>query len=116
MNAEVRRMWVNGLISDEYQQGKNNLRAENNGIQEYCCLGVLADLYIKETGKGKWVKGNLLGISTLAIGDVGDSCELLSEVLDWADLKCGEQNELIMMNDHRNKNFNQIANYIKENL
>lgn len=46
MNSDVKAMWVKALRSGEYQQGQNELRNADG----YCCLGVLCDLYSKETG------------------------------------------------------------------
>lgn len=53
MNPEVKAKWIDALTSGEYSQTKRCLRDKNG----YCCLGVLTDLYIKETGQGKWVPG-----------------------------------------------------------
>lgn len=49
MNAKIKRKWVSALRSGDYTQGKNKLAHRGS----YCCLGVLCDLYTKETGK-KW--------------------------------------------------------------
>ena len=45
MNQEIKNRWVSALRSGEYKQGKGALCSINN---EYCCLGVLSDLYAKE--------------------------------------------------------------------
>ena len=50
MKQEIKEKWVSALRSGEYKQGKEGLRIYN----EFCCLGVLCDLYIKETGVGFW--------------------------------------------------------------
>jgi hypothetical protein len=50
MKEEVMRKWVAALRSGEYKQTKRNLRDEHG----FCCLGVLCDLYAKETGEGTW--------------------------------------------------------------
>jgi hypothetical protein len=44
MNPQIKQKWVSALRSGEYQQTKGRLRKED----EFCCLGVLCDLYIKE--------------------------------------------------------------------
>jgi hypothetical protein len=51
MNAEIKTKWLEALKSGEYKKGVKALRTPTN---EFCCLGVLCDLYQKETGKGAW--------------------------------------------------------------
>ena len=43
MNPEVKKKWVEALRSGKYKQGKGRLKLG----EQYCCLGVLCDLYIK---------------------------------------------------------------------
>jgi hypothetical protein len=50
MNQEIKAKWVAALRSGEYKQGHAFL----NGPSGFCCLGVLCDLYGKETGV-EWV-------------------------------------------------------------
>lgn len=52
MNQEIKAKWVAALRSGEYEQGRNYLK----GAEGYCCLGVLCDLYAKETGDGGFVE------------------------------------------------------------
>lgn len=52
MNREIKEKWVAALRSGEYKQGMGQLRDSSDS--RFCCLGVLTDLYIKETGQGKW--------------------------------------------------------------
>ncbi len=47
MNPSIKQAWTKALRSGDYQQGKENLCS--NG--QFCCLGVLTDLYIKETNQ-----------------------------------------------------------------
>ena len=42
---QIRKAWVKALRSGKYKQGRNKLRNKNN---EYCCLGVLCELAVKE--------------------------------------------------------------------
>ena len=44
MNKEVKKKWVDALRSGEYAQGRSSLRDHD----EYCCLGVLCELAVKE--------------------------------------------------------------------
>lgn len=52
MNQEIKQKWVEALESGKYKQGKGRLKSDD----AYCCLGVLCDLYINETGNGEWIK------------------------------------------------------------
>lgn len=73
MKPEIKARWVAALRSGEYKQGTDRLKTPNG---EFCCLGVLCDLYHKEKTAGIWDgSGNLDGIQLPA------SC-----VMDWAGL------------------------------
>ena len=52
MNPIIKQKWIDALLSGEYEQGERRLRT----TYTYCCLGVLCDLYAKETGK-EWLHG-----------------------------------------------------------
>ncbi len=52
MKPEIKEMWIQALESGEYQQGHRALHPGDN----FCCLGVLCDLYRKATGLGKWTE------------------------------------------------------------
>jgi hypothetical protein len=47
MNPEIKAMWVAALRSGDYKQGRELLKEGN----QYCCLGVLCDLFKKEAKK-----------------------------------------------------------------
>lgn len=44
MKQQYRDVWVTALRNGEYKQGYDQLKSSCN---EFCCLGVLADLAIK---------------------------------------------------------------------
>lgn len=58
MNPEIKKQWLKGLESGEYEQGENALRIGG----EFCCLGVLCDIvepgawidYAEERGETKY--------------------------------------------------------------
>jgi len=50
MNPQVKEMWVNALMSGDYEQTQGKLRTTTG----FCCLGVLTDLYAKETNQD-WI-------------------------------------------------------------
>lgn len=43
MNEKIKKQWINALRSGDYIQGKHVLKRNN----QYCCLGVLTDLFCK---------------------------------------------------------------------
>jgi hypothetical protein len=51
MNQQVKQKWVDALKSGDYQQTRAALKDQSG----FCCLGVLCDLYSKETGED-WVQ------------------------------------------------------------
>lgn len=112
MNPEIKQKWIDALTSGEYEQGAGVLREGN----KYCCLGVLCDLYIKETNPEKdW--------EPVPIPVQGDPCYSFLgatalpplEVIHWAGL---EQQDvsfggyyLITLNDNPTS-FKDIAKHI----
>lgn len=50
MKPEVKELWLSALRGGEYHQGKNLLHKsfpEDHRPDEFCCLGVLCDLAVK---------------------------------------------------------------------
>jgi len=95
MNNEVKQQWLAALRGPDYQQGHKFLRT---GLG-FCCLGVLCDLFIKATGKGRWDK-----VESVNNGVEGDAYynfvtpdsslkqnKILPDVvIEWAGLKDNE--------------------------
>lgn len=118
MNPEIKDMWVDALTSGEYKQGQNVLQCSNG---EFCCLGVLCDLYMKATGNGQWVIDYSWG-HKFVTGTQEDSCAPTPDVMEWAGLevlpsydKDTHLGQLICKNDS-GVPFTAIAEYIEENL
>ena len=103
MNDNMKKV-VKALRSGEYKQGKDALESKEG----YCCLGVMCDVYQKETGAK--LRLNREGIYGSNLADqVG--------VQEWVGLKymCGDStyNEpLTDMNDG-GKTFSEIADFIE---
>jgi hypothetical protein len=109
MNQEIKANWVAALRSGDYKQGAGKLRAVSNN---FCCLGVLCDLAVKE-GVGEWELYMLDG-SVYKFGRyTGSPSDKLHE---WANLPMSSVGILTKMNDQQGKSFNEIADYIEENL
>jgi hypothetical protein len=132
MKPEIKAMWLDALRSGEYQQGQGVLRSENN---EYCCLGVLCDLYQKQTGDMHWnshaekvadreVDGELAHFYSYDFGNekIGYYAFAMppQEVFNWSGLygdstlkgEDGKEYSLPEMNDG-GKTFEEIAQLIE---
>lgn len=113
---ENRARWVAALRGGEYKQGTDTLY--DVSTQQYCCLGVLCDVYEKETGV-------ILPKTSSGYYNVGEEtlCEL-GEVKRWVGLK-GDQGEfattggvpatmLTTLNDAYDEwDFNRLADLIE---
>ena len=82
MKQEIKQKWIDALKSGEYQQGRERLKTKDG---KYCCLGVLCDIYSKETGEGEWVK-NKYGGFAFEIEEKNSKWELPRKVYQWAEL------------------------------
>ena len=51
MRKEIAERWVAALRSGEYEQSAGFLQTKEG----YCCLGVLCDLHMRDTGDGEWL-------------------------------------------------------------
>lgn len=137
MKKNIAKKWVEALESGNYRQVDGVLKKRVNDKQcGYCCLGVLCDLYIKETGKGQWSKGGDDEGDRHFTGKNKASTDLPKEVVKWAGMASdggtlntqltkeaedylGKKylkiaNNLIELNDDFKYNFKQIAKVIKE--
>lgn len=117
MNSYIKQLWVNALRSNEYSQGKGCLQGTDEGIHGFCCLGVLCDLYAKETGT-EWECVSYTGHYVF----MGETAYLPEEVQEWAGLNShfprvrnakGNLQELVTLNDN-GTTFTEIAQMIEE--
>ncbi len=118
MNKEIKDKWLEALRSGDYQKTKHALKQDD----KFCCLGVLCDLYRKETGDGEWIKdGNFYRFK---VANKIDDGTLPLKVRKWAEL--GESNPSIIgvstnlalsqHNDWTDRTFNDIAELIETKL
>lgn len=83
MNPVVKQRWVDGLLSGTYIQGQSCLRTSDD---KFCCLGVLTDIYSKESGI-EWSK-NVRANSLLVVHSFqGEPTLLPAVVQEWAELR-----------------------------
>lgn len=107
MIPEIKAKWLEALRSGEYKQGRVRLRT---GESKFCCLGVLTDLYIKETPAPKWGEGELNP----------SCCYLPNEVMKWADLRSVNPSDAegMFLSDHNDEglDFQTIADIIEKEI
>ena len=122
MKETIRQQWVQALRSSEYTQARFNLRT-NEG---YCCLGVLCDLYVKETDN-EWTVYRTETKDEIPYTYYrvdGESCVLPDCVVKWSGLD--DQNPCINLHEDdkttfadlndEGKTFDQIAQLIEAQL
>lgn len=105
MNPEIKQRWVAALRSGEYKQGRNFLFRDGR----HCCLGVLCDLYTKETGIA-WTAPSGQSLPSEVIK--------WSEVASWSprvDVGHGKMG-LAQINDSGEYDFPTIADLIERSL
>jgi hypothetical protein len=119
MNPEIKAKWVAALRSGEYKQGLGYLCDTD---YNYCCLGVLTDIYCKEVlgaklephdmahPEGEWLNDEVRDWGGLNAGD-----PFVDFVLDAADERFDLDNRLSFINDH-GISFSVIADIIEEQL
>jgi hypothetical protein len=116
MNPEFKADWLAALRSGEYPQGRGALR---NKQGEFCCLGVACDI---EEKKGLLVRVVLYGSELSVYRDAINPAAYLnfSFLPDETIKRTGISEEaarvLSCMNDSELKIFNEIADWIEENL
>lgn len=62
MNEQIKKQWLRALRNGKYKQTRSNLRTSTG----FCCLGVLCDLYAKETNV-EWEQVELDGVKKNSI-------------------------------------------------
>lgn len=115
MNQEIKTKWLEALRSGEYNQSKHQLRSKDG----YCCLGVLCDVYRKETGLLEWVEKD----NYFSIMGTTNFTTLNEDVMNWAELPINSpmvsynsiKRLLTAMNDN-GISFNEIADVIEGSL
>jgi hypothetical protein len=125
MRKEIAEKWVAALRSGEYEQSAGFLQTRDG----YCCLGVLCDLHMRETGRGEWRppgSGDYLYTQCYR-DDLGVDGEYTPPpgVREWADMEDDpcvrvqhpdgsvEPEDLVSLNDD-GFSFAQLADLIEE--
>jgi hypothetical protein len=106
MNAEIKEKWVAALRGGYYKQTTGMLRSLGD---EFCCLGVLCDITHPECWQPQDAVRPFKYKNIKRFGTVPPA--LMNEV----GINGDQMFDLAGMND-RGSNFNQIADYIEQNL
>lgn len=117
VNKEIKEKWIKDLRSGEYKKGIGSLKRRSyyGDDDEYCCLGVLTDQYLKEN--------SLDWSCQLTWGNTSIQASVLpllpNEVKDWAEFESDSpmvgKRHLSALND-RGTSFKEIADLIEEHL
>tara|TARA_R110002126_G_scaffold715_2_gene4543 strand:- start:67 stop:438 length:372 start_codon:yes stop_codon:yes gene_type:complete len=123
MIKEYKDKWLKGLRSGKYNQTQKVLMSEAG----FCCLGVLMNTYdsngwVEADGGDMYHRSNKYGYTDSydegdeLYGEASQDSELTSDTLSTFDISDDEQCHLIKMNDTKGNNFNEIADWIDENM
>jgi hypothetical protein len=86
MDQLIKQKWVAALRSGDYKQGRGALRTGSVGALEYCCLGVLCEIALKETGEGVWDYNSFIFRESRDMSYVPD------KVKEWAGMSSSNPN------------------------
>jgi len=124
MNQDIKQRWIDALRSGQYQQGVGCLR---NAQNQFCCLGVLCDLYVEDNAEldsgACWEQGSGRDVSEYCLHDTSEV--LPEEVKEWAELDMQNPGvrrpdhpftSLAVLNDTGRMTFDDIATVIEEHL
>jgi hypothetical protein len=109
MHDEAKEAWLAALRSGRYEQTKGRLR-DNTGAM--CCLGVMCDVVnpdawkVTESQAGMIVSNTWFGAISLPPDDFTEALGLDSDQVRY----------LATLNDDLDCNFQEIADYIEDNL
>lgn len=109
MKPDVKQAWLTALRSGDYQQGQGYLRQGD----QYCCLGVLCDLYGKAVGP-EWEEDHRYDAQQVHSMHCVDTT-LPIQVQRWADLMSPNPLDLAALNDD-GSTFEELANIIERDL
>lgn len=135
MDKKVKEVWIEALLSDEYDQGPGNLCKEfPDGTTNWCCLGVLLDVADDEDW---FVPDTVLEVSTNSDGSLknsvnwrkshkvqpvaqnfipreeGSESQLSDSTRKLFGISDAQHEKLMEMNDSGKWSFRRIAGYIK---
>ena len=118
MDPTIKKKWVEALRSGEYKQGKGRLVTykKSEGDFQFCCLGVLQNIYHEENNttfsRTRWRRGT-----------VSEAVEKWAGLPIWVKptknkVKRTELTQLHLadLNDHTGSSFTAIARWIEGHM
>lgn len=110
MNSTIKAHWVEGLRSGKYKQGRRRLRTGNE-FNCFCALGVLCDIVNPALWRlsGGWYA---FGLTT----PHSSYYSLPDNLATTIGLKSEDQTLVTILNDLEGKSFDEIADWIEDNL
>lgn len=120
MDKDVKSLWIRALESGEYDKADYYLRVGDS----FCALGVLCDLYNKQTGISWYYFGgpkikrkkHARVYEDRVYSFLGSIKILHPLVREWADISLTEIADIAKRNDELGRTFRQIASYIQRSL
>src|SRR5271165_27268 len=108
VKKERLRKWVKLLRTTKRKQARGHLYDRRNGVDSCCCLGIGCMVYKKETGKGKWIDDDVVSNIHSFVTDSAyyHNLNMPMHVSKWFGLI--SQNDLVTLNDLKNKSFKEI--------
>ena len=117
MNQEIKEKWIKALESGEYKKGTHALKHGD----KFCCLGVLTDIYIKETGNGVWKNHETKSISVFEGKDKNHQI-LPTDVIEWSGIESpnptvkSPYNTCLAAVNDCTETFKEVIEIIKEQI
>lgn len=124
-NIENLKLWVKALRSGKYKQGRGALRLttfdeDDQEERLHCCLGVGCDVYIQQTGLGRW-RDNCFIDKDGTEEDADFPCDVYewlglddSDPMLWRLDELGIMRNATLLNDKDHYTFDQIADAIEK--
>lgn len=106
LNKYVKKKWIDALRSGKYTKTTHEMRVQRNGKSCFCALGVLCDVIDSkrwEVHSGYYRWGNSWAIIP---GRTRNAIHITEK----------ECLSILNLNDSKRKSFNEIADWIEENL
>jgi len=121
MNKEIKKKWIDALLSGDYKQTQEYLRDDEG----YCCLGVLCDIFRKDHNEAQWVKSGCMFDFFPGGNKDYETVTLPRVVVEWAELdsidpdttepKIGDSSSLANLND-KGYDFKKIVKVIERDF
>jgi hypothetical protein len=133
MDMFAKESWLAALRSGKFKQGKGAMRRKEWKGDTYDPVGILSELFRREVKRGDWVMGHKFvargspKVATFVLGR--DTIETRTglrirrwfaygpppDVMQWANLHYRDATRIMAMSD-RGKTFEEIADWIEENI